>query len=62
MQGGEFENRLCHGVPRGHTVQVQPAGHERGLFARGLTPVEMTDAQRNLEGSLLPNGRLVVKI
>ena len=62
MQGDEFENRLRQDLPRGHGAQAKSMGRERGLFARWLTPAEMTGEQWRHEGGLLLGrraGRLI---
>jgi type IV secretion system protein VirD4 len=53
MQADEFEKRLRQDLPRGHALQPKSAGRERALFARWLTPAEMTNEQWNPEGGLL---------
>jgi type IV secretion system protein VirD4 len=62
MQGDEFESRLRQDLPRGHAAQPKSAGRERGLFARWLTPEEMTGEKWSHEGGLLLGrraGRLI---
>jgi type IV secretion system protein VirD4 len=53
MASDEFERRLRQDLPRGHVAQPKSAGRERGLFARWLTPEEMTGEQWSHEGGLL---------
>jgi type IV secretion system protein VirD4 len=53
MADGEFEARLRNDLPRGHALQPKSAGRERALFARWLTPSEMTGPQWQAEGGLL---------
>lgn len=62
MQADEFENRLRQDLPRGHAAQAKSTGRERGLFARWLTPDEMTGEQWDHEGGLIlgrREGRLI---
>ena len=62
MQGDEFENRLRQDLPRGHALAPKSTGRERPLFARWLTPAEMTGNQWRPEGGLLLGrraGRLI---
>jgi hypothetical protein len=53
MQTDEFESRLRQDLPRGHALRPSSAGRERALFARWLTPAEMTGQQWRHEGGLL---------
>ncbi len=62
MQADEFEKRLRQELPRGHAQQPKSTGRERPLFARWLTPSEMTGRQWQHEGGLLlgrRDGRLI---
>jgi type IV secretion system protein VirD4 len=62
MADGDFEARLRNDLPRGHALQPKSAGRERALFARWLTPAEMTGKQWQPEGGLLlgrRDGRLI---
>lgn len=62
MADGDFEARLRSDLPRGHALQPKSAGRERSLFARWLTPAEMTGKQWEPEGGLLlgrRDGRLI---
>lgn len=62
MADGDFEARLRADLPRGHAQQPKSAGRERALFARWLTPSEMTGRQWQAEGGLLlgrRDGRLI---
>ena len=53
LQGDEFEKCLRQDLPRGHAQQPKSSGRERPLFARWLTPAEMTGKQWQHEGGLL---------
>lgn len=53
MQSDKFENGLRADLPRGHAQQPKSAGREKPLFARWLTPAEMTGKQWRGEGGLL---------
>ncbi len=62
MQGDEFEKCLRQDLPRGHALQPKSTGRERALFARWLTPAEMSGEQWRPEGGLLLGrraGRLI---
>ena len=62
MGSGDFEAGLRADLPRGHALQPRSAGRERSLFARWLTPSEMTGRQWQPEGALLlgrREGRLI---
>lgn len=62
MQDDEFESRLRQDLPRGHAAKAKSTGRERGLFARWLSPSEMSGDQWSHEGGLLlgrRGGRLV---
>ena len=53
MADGDFEARLRSDLPRGHAMQPKSSGRERALFARWLTPPEMTGDEWQPEGGLL---------
>jgi type IV secretion system protein VirD4 len=53
MADDDFEARLRADLPRGHALQPKSAGRERSLFARWLTPSEMTTPQWQPQGGLL---------
>ena len=53
MHGDEFEYRLRQDLPRGHAQQPKSSGRERPLFARWLTPEEMTGPLWEARGGLL---------
>jgi type IV secretion system protein VirD4 len=62
MTDRDFEARLRADLPRGHAAQPKSSGRERALFARWLTPSEMTDDRWQPEGGLLlgrRDGRLI---
>jgi type IV secretion system protein VirD4 len=62
MGSGDFEAGLRADLPRGHALQPKSAGRERSLFARWLTPSEMTGRQWQPDGALLlgrREGRLI---
>jgi type IV secretion system protein VirD4 len=62
MAGEDFEAKLRADLPRGHARQPKSGGRERSLFARWLTPSEMTGRQWQPEGGLLlgrREGRLI---
>jgi type IV secretion system protein VirD4 len=62
MADKEFEAKLPADLPRGHAMQPKSSGRERGLFARWLTPAEMTGEEWQPEGGLLlgrRDGRLI---
>ena len=62
MSGEDFETLLREDLPRGLWEQEKSGGRERGLFARWLTPSEMSGKQWNPEVGLLlgrRDGRLV---
>jgi type IV secretion system protein VirD4 len=62
MAGEEFEARLKADLPRGHAAQSKASGRERGLFARWLSPADMTGDIWEPRGGLLlgrRSGRLV---
>ena len=62
MSGEDFETLLREDLPRGLREQEKSGGRERGLFARWLTPSEMSGKQWNPEVGLLlgrRDGRLV---
>src|SRR5215471_15122682 len=59
---GDFETKLRADLPRGHAMQPKSSGRERALFARWLTPAEMTGDEWQPEGGLLlgrRDGRLI---
>ena len=47
MSGEDFETLLREDLPRGLREQEKSGGRERGLFARWLTPAEMSGKQWN---------------
>src|SRR5271166_5979410 len=53
MADEEFEKRLRDDLPRGHAMQPKSSGRERALFARWLTPAELTGDQWQPQGGLL---------
>jgi len=53
MADNEFEKKLRDDLPRGHAKQTKSGGRERALFARWLTPPEMTGDEWQPEGGLL---------
>jgi len=53
MADNEFETKLRADLPRGHAMQPKSGGRERALFARWLTPAEMTEDSWQPEGGLL---------
>src|SRR5271157_5948246 len=62
QQVDEFEYRLRQDLPRGHAQQPKSAGRERPLFARWLTPPEMSGPQWDPKSALLLGrraGRLI---
>ena len=62
MHGDEFEYRLRQDLPRGHAQQPKSSGRERPLFARWLSPEEMSGPQWSPSGGLLLGrraGRLI---
>src|SRR5215469_12418410 len=62
MSGDEFDTKLKADLPRGHAQQAKGLGRERGLFARWLTPAEMSGEIWEPRGGLLlgrRGGRLI---
>jgi type IV secretion system protein VirD4 len=53
MAGEDFEARLRADLPRGRAMQPKSIGPERPLFARWLTPAEMSGTQWEAKGGLL---------
>jgi len=53
MHGDEFEYRLRQDLPRGHAQQAKSSDRERPLFARWLTPAQMTGPLWSPSGGFL---------
>ena len=53
MAGEDFETKMRADLPRGRALQPKSIGEERPLFARWLTPAEMSGGKWDAKGGLL---------